>query len=66
MDRFERWLQFLTREVVDSQGIDDAEPAPMGVETEVEDAELHGLIEERRDTHDQHEVAAIEPNDLDA
>ena len=38
----------------------------MGVETEVEDAELHGVSEERRDTHDQHEAAAIEPDDLDA
>ena len=65
MDRFERWFQFLTREVVDSQWIDDPEPALMGVETEVEDAELHGLVEERQDTNDQYEAASIELDDLD-
>ena len=38
----------------------------MGIEAEVEDAELHGVSEERRDTHDQHEATPIEPDDLDA
>jgi hypothetical protein len=37
----------------------------MGVEAEVKDTALHGLREERGDTHDQHKAAAIERDDLD-
>src|SRR5262249_27393318 len=51
---------------VDSQGIDDPESALVSVEAEVEDAEVHGVREQRRDTHDQQEAAAVELDDLDA